>query len=223
MKKKYIWMIILGVALLIAIGSIVIYKEVASNNIERKTYEFLRTKGYTNNDIDDVEVKHSFINKILSYNEWRIFVEFEVEEDIIFAFTYRNDEIIIQGVKSENYQLTKEEIINYETRFENGELKQNVQNIQYKNISILKSDHIDTKTLIMFDNVLYGKSFSVIDYAGGTESIGKIDKLIDSQFVPMVNGETNTADILNALVYSKTDNSVVVFYNNEYVLFEKIR
>lgn len=143
MKKKWIW-ITLVVTLLIVIGGIAIYKEVASNSIERKTYEFLKTKEYTNNDIDDVDVKHSFINKILGYNEWRIFVEFETEEDIIFAFTYRNDEIIIQGVKCENYQLTKEEIQDYENRFENGQLKYNKGNNQQttltptevKNVSI---------------------------------------------------------------------------------------
>lgn len=127
MKKKWIWIILISV-LLISTSSMVIYKEIAENKMERKTYEFLRTKGYTNNDIDDVEIKHSFINKILNYNEWRILVEFETEEDIIFAFTYRNNEIIKQGVKCENYQLTKEEIENYETRFENGELKYNLIN-----------------------------------------------------------------------------------------------
>ncbi len=222
MKKKWI-LIILGISLVIAICGIVIYKEVVGNNIERKTYEFLRTKGYNNNDIDDVEVKHSFINKILGYNEWRIFVEFESEEDIIFSFTYRNNEIVKQGIKGENYQLTKEVIQDYDLMYENGELKQNKQKVQYENISTLKSNHIDTKTLIKVDNVLYGRSFAVIDYAGGSKSIGKINKLIDNQYIPMINGETNTADILNALLYSKTDKSIVVFYNNEYVLFEKLK
>ena len=27
-------------------------------------------------DISDVEIKHSFLNRLLSYNEWRIFVTF---------------------------------------------------------------------------------------------------------------------------------------------------
>ncbi len=122
MKKKYIILIII---ILIIIVGIFFYKIIAGNNIKNKTYDFLEEKGYTRKDIEDIEIKHSFINKILSYNEWRIFVEFEREEDIIFAFTYRNKKIVKQGIKSDEYQLTKEEINEYDRRYENGELKYN--------------------------------------------------------------------------------------------------
>ncbi len=143
MKKKWLW-IILAVAIVIAVGGIAIFKEVAGNKIERKTYEYLRDKGYTNNEIDDVEVMHSFINKLLGYNEWRIFVEFETEEDIIFAFTYRNNEIIRQGVKCENYQLTKEEIQDYENRFETGQLKYNRGNDQQTTLTPTEVKNVST-------------------------------------------------------------------------------
>ena len=75
--------------------------------------------------------------------------------------------------------------------------------------------------LVRFDGVLYGQSYSKIDYRGGTDSIGKIDKLIDSEYVPKLNNETNTKKILNALVYDKTDNSIVIRHDY-YELFEKI-
>lgn len=96
------------------------------------------------------------------------------------------------------------------------------KNINYKKTSILHSDNASTEILVKFDGVLYGKSFSLIDYAGGSDSIGLIDKLVNSDYIPELNGETNTPEILNAQVFDKTDNTIVIHYNNNYVLFEKI-
>ena len=122
MKKKL--KISLGMILVIALA-IVSYKLIASNSIKDKTYSHLETIGYTQNDIDNVEIKHSFINKLLGYNEWRIFVEFESEPDIIFAFTYRDKQIIRQGITSKVTQLDIAEIEEYDSKFDNGELKNN--------------------------------------------------------------------------------------------------
>jgi len=124
--KKRTSLIIATTILLIIIG-VMSYKVIAGNNIKNKTYEFLETKGYNKNDISNIEIKHSFLNKILSYNEWRIFVEFESEPDIIFAFTYRNKEIIKQGVTSDDL-LDKDEIREYDEKFKNGELKNKFEN-----------------------------------------------------------------------------------------------
>ena len=122
MKKKL--NISLGIILVLALA-IVSYKLIASNSIKDKTYSHLETIGYTQNDIDNVEIKHSFLNKLLGYNEWRIFVEFESEPDIIFAFTYRDKQIIRQGITSKVTQLDIAEIEEYDSKFDNGELKNN--------------------------------------------------------------------------------------------------
>lgn len=122
MKKKI--KISLGIILVLALA-IVSYKHIASNSIKDKTYSHLETIGYTQNDIDNVEIKHSFLNKLLGYNEWRIFVEFESEPDIIFAFTYRDKQIIRQGITSKVTQLDIAEIEEYDSKFDNGELKNN--------------------------------------------------------------------------------------------------
>lgn len=98
----------------------------------------------------------------------------------------------------------------------------NIKYDNYKKISSLSSKTSSTEILVRFDGILYGKSFSVIDYAGGSEPIGSIDKLIDSEYVPKLDGETNTEEILNALVFDKTNNTIVLKYNNNYVLFQKI-
>ena len=88
-----------------------------------KTYAYteLEYRGYTAQDISEVKIKHSYMNRILSYNEWRISVEFEKEPDIFFWFTYRDNKIIFQGVSSEP-MLDKESVLDYSERFKNGTL-----------------------------------------------------------------------------------------------------
>ena len=88
-----------------------------------KTYTFteLEYRGYTAQDVSEIEIKHSYLNRILSYNEWRISVEFVEEPNVLFWFTYRDGKIIFQGVSSE-HMLVKEAILDYSERFKNGTL-----------------------------------------------------------------------------------------------------
>lgn len=85
-----------------------------------------------------------------------------------------------------------------------------------------KVEYASIKVLIKFDGVLYGKSNAIIDYIGGTNKVGIIDKVIPNKYVPKLNNETNAEEILNAEVYDETEKSIVLKYNNEYVLFKKI-
>ena len=89
--------------------------------IKTYTYTELENRGYTAQDVSDIKIKHSYLNRILSYNEWRISVEFEKEPDILFWFTYRDNKIIFQGVSSDP-MLDKESVLNYSERFKNGTL-----------------------------------------------------------------------------------------------------
>ena len=93
---------------------------------------------------------------------------------------------------------------------------------EYDKITTLHSKTASTDILIRFNGILYGKSFSTIDYAGGSEKIGTIDKLIDSKYVPKFDGETNNQEILGASVFEASEKTIVLNYNNTYVLFEKI-
>lgn len=94
----------------------------------------------------------------------------------------------------------------------------------YQLVSTLKkSQYASTEILVKFDGELYGKSYAIIDYAVELEGkIGTINKLIDKEFVPKLDNETNNEEILNAEVYNKTEDSLVLYYNNEYVLFGKL-
>ena len=88
------------------------------------TYTELEYRGYTAQDVKDLKISHSYLNRILGYNEWRISVEFEKEPDISFWFTYRDNKIIFQGVSSE-HNLDKESVLDYSERFKNGTLLTN--------------------------------------------------------------------------------------------------
>ena len=67
------------------------------------------------------------------------------------------------------------------------------------------------------------ESFEVRTSAiGGAAQIGTIDQLIDSDYVPKVDEETNSKELLNAGVYPGGDNEIVLNYNNDYVLYEKV-
>lgn len=115
-------------ALIISMGVFVVIVLVLSLNvfimqkfIKTYTYAELEYKGYTAQDVSEIKIKHSYLNRILSYNEWIISVEFEKEPDILFQFTYRDDKIIFEGVSSE-LMLDKAEILGYSERFKIGTL-----------------------------------------------------------------------------------------------------
>ncbi len=93
---------------------------------------------------------------------------------------------------------------------------------EYDKITTLRSRTASTEILVRFNGILYGKAFAVIDYMGGSENIGTIDKLIDTTYVPKFDGETNCKDILGADVFECSEKNVVLNYNNQYVLFEAI-
>ena len=126
---KKIWLYILCAIIwivVIACG----YCMIQWHIIQDKTYSYLETYGYTEDDIEQVDLKHSFLNKLLWYQEWRILVEFKNEPDIYYRFTYRNHEILKTWISSEP-MLDKDKIIEYENMFENGELKYNSVNEKY--------------------------------------------------------------------------------------------
>ena len=89
--------------------------------IKTYTYTELEYRGYVARDISELKIKHSYLNRLLSYNEWRISVEFVKVPDVLFWFTYRDDKIIFQGVSSEP-MLDKESVLDYSERFKNGTL-----------------------------------------------------------------------------------------------------
>lgn len=86
--------------------------------IYRNTVEEIVRQGYSESDIKNIEIYHSYINRLLSYNEWRIAVEFNKVEDASFWFTYKKGKILYQGVNSPD----KDIMISYDKQYKNGTL-----------------------------------------------------------------------------------------------------
>lgn len=119
MKKKAFMMGVVVLVVIILALNLNVF--VMRKFMKRYTYTELEDRGYTTQDVSEIKITHSYLNRILSYNEWIISVEFEKEPDIYFEFTYRDDKIIFEGVSSESL-LGKEEILDYSERFKNGSL-----------------------------------------------------------------------------------------------------
>jgi hypothetical protein len=119
-KKKKV-LIISGVVLAVIVFALSLNVFIMQKFVKTYTYTELEYRGYTTQDVREIKIKHSYLNRILSYNEWIISVEFKKEPDVLFRFTYRNDKIIFEGVSSEP-MLDKEEILDYSERFKNGTL-----------------------------------------------------------------------------------------------------
>ena len=102
------------------------------------------------------------------------------------------------------------------------ELQDEKKYSEYEKVADFKEGKYAEEPLVKFNGTLYTKSNKIIDYIGGVAQIGTINQLIDSDYVPKVNGETNSKELLNAEVYPGGDNEIVLNYNNDYVLYEKV-
>ena len=84
----------------------------------------------------------------------------------------------------------------------------------------LKAEDTSTEELVYYSGVLYGRSYGIIDIAAeDIEPIGTINKLIGKEYLPELNGETNTAELLNAKIYEANERSMILWVNNEFVLY----
>lgn len=119
-KKKKAYMIS-AVVLAAIVFALSLNVFVMKKFIRTYTYTELEYRGYAPQDVREIKIEHSYLNRILSYDEWIISVEFRKEPDILFAFTYRDDKIIFEGVRSES-MLDKEEVLAYSESIKNGTL-----------------------------------------------------------------------------------------------------
>lgn len=99
MKKK-LAAIAAAVFLVIAAAGMV-YVWQGSEMVEVQTHSYLLDKGYTNADLATIEVEHSFMNLILSNDEWISTVVFMDEPKVQYHFTWKDSAIVSAGVSGE--------------------------------------------------------------------------------------------------------------------------
>lgn len=93
-RKNIIPIIVICTVLLVMSGYVII----GSNNIEKKTWSYLESKGYETEEIQSLKVTHSFLNPILSYDEWKIKVVYVDEPTSVYSYRLVDDEIVEGGV-----------------------------------------------------------------------------------------------------------------------------
>lgn len=94
--------------------------------------------------------------------------------------------------------------------------------IEYELVSTLYCDHADINYLVRYDGKLYARSYALLDYAGGGEPVGVIDRLIDEDYIPLLDGETNQEEIVGAEVHDPSDRSIILFHDHVYRLYDRI-
>ncbi|MDD4729735.1 MAG: DUF3139 domain-containing protein [Dysgonamonadaceae bacterium] len=95
MKRKGI---ILAVIMVVIILSCSIYVFAGTKKAEKLMWEYLDEKGYMTTEIQSIDVNHSFMNIILSYNEWNIAVVYSDEPTSIYSYHIKNSSIVESGV-----------------------------------------------------------------------------------------------------------------------------
>ncbi len=100
MKRK-------GLVIAICIAVVIIltcfiYIFAGTKNAEKLMLEYLDKKGYAQSEIQSIDVNHSFLNIILSYNEWSIEIVYADEPTSIYYYHIKNDNIVEGGVLGTN-------------------------------------------------------------------------------------------------------------------------
>jgi hypothetical protein len=93
-RKNVIPIIVVCTLFLVMIGYVI----KGSSNIEKKAWNYLESKGYKIEEIQSLEVTHSFLNPILSYDEWQIKVVYVDEPTSVYSYRLVDDEIVEGGV-----------------------------------------------------------------------------------------------------------------------------
>ena len=96
MKKK-IFIIVTSILVIITL-TCSIYVFGGTKNVEKLMWEYLENKGYVTEQIENIDVKHSFLNIILSYNEWTIKVQYVDEPNAIYIYTIKDGQIKDAGI-----------------------------------------------------------------------------------------------------------------------------
>lgn len=92
--KKRILLFSIVVIVLILVG----YVKINTKKVYNATEKYLiENRGYKKTEISNIEVKHSFLNPILSYEEWNIKVSFKDEPNVEYSYYYKDNKITQGG------------------------------------------------------------------------------------------------------------------------------
>lgn len=115
----------------------------------------------------------------------------------------------------------KSDIIEQETSNAKQEQEEIKDNIKVSDVNLIcEATHTDK--LVRYNGILYGKSYAIICLAEMPEAVGVIDKIVDNEYLPLKDGQTNSEELLGAGVASPTNDSIILLYGNDAILYNAI-
>jgi len=88
---------VLIAVLLVIVLAVVSYVAIGSYRLKAQAKAYLTEKGYATEEIQSIKVGHSFLNLILSYDEWNVSVQFKDEPEVVYYLTSKNKELVFRG------------------------------------------------------------------------------------------------------------------------------
>lgn len=175
----------------------------------KETNQYIITKDNTKDKYAAIENRKIETNK---YSGYSYNIIKKINENAIY--------IVLEPDKRVDRELEELVILAYSKSLEQNK---DTSRTKIKDV-ILKAEETDTKELVTYNDVLYGRAYGMIDYAGNPNGpIGTINKLIGEEYLPVLDGETNTEELLNAKVDDANENVLVLLINNEAVLYRAIQ
>ena len=115
-KKKWICIVIVMI-----LAAVVLYVLLGTISVKSKMDRYLTDRGDTASKLESVKVKHSFLNLLLSYDEWSIQVKYYDELDVVYYYKYKNKEIAPAGVSGKGAE--KSELKHLDDAYLDTEIK----------------------------------------------------------------------------------------------------
>ena len=113
-------------------------------------------------------------------------------------------------------EMVEQEISNIKQ--EQEEIK---DNIKVSDVYLI-CEATSTDKLVRYNGILYGQAYAVICLAEMPEPVGIIDKVVDSEYLPLRDGQTNSEELLGAGVASPTKDALILLYGNDAILYNAI-
>lgn len=100
MNKHGLWVIV--VAIVIPLIALLIFERGVEKNASEQTLSYLTEEhGYDEADIASIEVDYSPLNKLMSYDEYTIRVNFKDDPDAQYYFALKDTEVVPTGFAGE--------------------------------------------------------------------------------------------------------------------------
>ena len=101
------------------------------------------------------------------------------------------------------------------------ENEKQIHSIKLSDVSLICTG-TDTEKLLRYNGILYGRSYSIPEFANMPKTIAVVDKLIDSDLLPINDCETNSEELLGAKIANQNYDHITVVNNGDICFYNAI-